>query len=85
MCESVEIKLAMNNQRWKTLVEKVAYPVCILSILAFVPLAAAGIWSESESATHWKLAGTLGITAFASALALSATNAARDSRDHDDR
>ncbi len=74
----------MLKQRWKALVENIAYPVCILSLLAFVPLSAAGVWLESESATLWKLAGTFGITAFASALALSATRAAQAPRDHDD-
>ena len=62
------------------LVEKVAYPVCIFSIVVFVPLAVAGMWLESTSEALWKLAGTFGVVAFAAALALSATRAAQGPR-----
>ena len=65
------------------MVEKIAYPLCIVSIALFVPLAVAAIWFESTNPTLWKIAGTLGILAFASALALSATRATRRRVDDD--
>ena len=73
----------MQAQRWKLMVEKIAYPVCILSIVAFVPLSVAAVWLESLSDTLWKLAWTFGITAVATALALSATRATMTRDDHD--
>lgn len=72
------LRQALQTQRHETTVERTAYPVCIFSIVAFVPLSVAGMWQESASETLWKLAGTFGIVAFASALALSATRASKE-------
>lgn len=60
-----------------SIVEGIAYPVFLFSILAFVPLALATLWSGSEDETLWKSMVTFGIIAVAAVLAISATSALR--------
>lgn len=67
----------MSTPRLVPLVEKIAYPVCILSLVVLVPSVVAGVWIEIQDEVLWKIAGSSGILAFSSALALSATRAVK--------
>jgi len=51
----------MSTSSLVPLVENIAYPVCILSLVVLVPLSVAGIWLESENEVLWKIVGSSGI------------------------